>query len=293
MTVGRGITRRQFARSLLCAGAALAFQAPWRSLAPILFSGSDEADTHLAAAWAQPMLVGAIKPGFWFAQLKYRGGNWDPYPSAAAELMREVVKRTSVEASLVRRELQVLDPKLFHYPFIWIAGRDAFEPFNDEEVDVLRRFLRYGGFLCADDAGGYTGFGFDEAFRFLMERVFPDRPLVRLPSDHALFRSYYLLPSVGGRRLVSPFLEGIVLGDFTPVIYCRNDLGGAWFRDPMGNWSYPCVPGGEAQRLEAFKLGINLVMYALATDYKKDQIHEPFIRKRIGWRSQQGAHDVG
>jgi len=282
VTVQRGITRRQFSRGVLCAGAALAFQARLGRLASFLSSWSDEAESHVAAAWAQSMLVAPIKPGFWFAQLKYRGGNWDPYPPAAAELMREVLKRTSVEASLVRRDLELLDPKLFHYPFIWITGRDAFDPFSDEEVDVLRRFLRYGGFLCADDAGGYTGFGFDEAFRNLMERVFPDRPLERLSSDHALFRSYYLLPSVGGRRLVSPFLEGIVLGDFTPVVYCRNDLGGAWARDPMGNWSYPCVPGGEAQRLEAFKLGINLVTYALATDYKKDEIHEPFIRKRIG-----------
>jgi hypothetical protein len=35
----------------------------------------------------------------------------------------------------------------------------------------------------------------------------------------------------------------------------------------------PCVPGGESQRREAIKLGINLVLYALTSNYKKDQAH--------------------
>lgn len=283
----RGLTRRGFGRCVIGAAGAVAFHSAWGRLLACLFPagsvrGLGEAAESAAPSLTAAMQLGAMKPAFWFAQLKYRGGNWDPYPSAAPELMREVVKRTSVETSLVRRDLEVLDPELYYFPFLWITGRDAFEPFKDEEVEVLRRFLRYGGFLGADDGGGHVGFGFDGAFRQLMERVFPNRPLERLPADHAVFRSYYLLRSVGGRNLVSPFLEGIVLDHFTPVIYCRNDLGGAWARDPVGNWSYPCVPGGEAQRFEAFKLGVNLVLYALAADYKKDRIHQPFIRKRIG-----------
>ena len=33
------------------------------------------------------------------------------------------------------------------------------------------------------------------------------------------------------------------------------------------------IPGGELQRREALKLGINLVMYALTSNYKHDQAH--------------------
>lgn len=39
--------------------------------------------------------------------------------------------------------------------------------------------------------------------------MFPERALERLPFDHAVFRSYYPVRTVAGRRLVSPALEGV------------------------------------------------------------------------------------
>ena len=91
-----------------------------------------------------------------------------------------------------------------------------------------------------------------------LQRIFPGNDLKRLPSGHAALRSYYLLRRVGGVRIASPNLEGISIGTSTPVIYCQNDLGGAWERDQLGNWTNPCTPGGEPQRKDAFHLGINL-----------------------------------
>ena len=66
----------------------------------------------------------------------------------------------------------------------------------------------------------------------------------------------------------------------TVVIYSQNDLGGAWARDAMGNWEYEVYPGGETQRTMAFRLGINIILYALTGDYKQDQVHLPFILRR-------------
>ena len=57
------------------------------------------------------------------------------------------------------------------------------------------------------------------------------------------------------------------------MIYCRNDLSGALERGNDGRHRYPAVPGGEWQRREAVKLGINLVLYSLTANYKKDQAH--------------------
>ena len=31
-----------------------------------------------------------------------------------------------------------------------------------------------------------------------------------------------------------------------------------------------------------FRLGVNVVIYALTVDYKKDQVHSPFIKERRG-----------
>ena len=63
-------------------------------------------------------------------------------------------------------------------------------------------------------------------------------------------------------------------------MYSRHDLGGAWARDNLGNYLHPTVPGGNTQREMAYRLGVNLVMYALCLDYKDDQVHSPFIMRR-------------
>ncbi|MFQ5850031.1 MAG: DUF4159 domain-containing protein [Candidatus Binatia bacterium] len=220
---------------------------------------------------------------FVFSQIKYRGGDWNPHPLSVNPLMWELMRRTSIEAAVTRHEVKLTDPDLFSYPFLYIAGKYDFEPFSPEEVERLRRFLSYGGFLLADDALGQRGYGFDKGLRREMKRVFPEREFKRLPSSHATMRSYYLLRSIGGRRIVRPYLEGISVRNITPVIYCQNDLGGAWERDELGNWVSPCTPGGEEQRRDAFHLGINLILYALTGNYKEDLIHVPFIRKRLTW----------
>src|SRR5713226_3576909 len=87
-----------------------------------------------------------------FAQIKYRGGDWNPQPLAVTPLMEELMLRTSVEAATVRREMSLTDRDLFSYPFLYITGKYEFEPFSQDEIDILRRFVSYGGFLLIDDA---------------------------------------------------------------------------------------------------------------------------------------------
>jgi uncharacterized protein DUF4159 len=218
---------------------------------------------------------------FVFAQLKYRGGDWNPHALAVPPLMEELMLRTSVEAAPARREVTLGDPDLFSYPFLYVSGKYDFEPFTRDEIDVLRRFLSYGGFLLADDALGQPGYGFDQSLRRELKRVFPEKELTRLPSSHPGMRSFYLLRKIGGAKMVHPYVEGINVGAATPVVYCQNDLGGAWERDQLGNWVNSCTPGGEEQRRDAFHLGINLILYAMTENYKDDLIHVPFIRRRL------------
>ena len=218
---------------------------------------------------------------FVFAQIRYRGGDWNPHPLAVTPLMGELMARTSVEAATARHEIALTDRDLFNYPFLYMTGKYEFDPFSAEETENLRRFLSYGGFLLLDDALGQQGYGFDKAVRREMQKVLPGNEFKRVPSGHAALRSYYLLRHIGGVRMVSPTLEGMGIGNSMAVIYCQNGLGGAWERDQMGNWTNVCTPGGEAQRKDAFHLGINLIVYAMTENYKDDLIHVPFIRKRL------------
>lgn len=241
----------------------------------------------LTGATVLPNLARAAEPEdkrrlqFVFAQIKYRGGDWNPHPLSVTPLIEELTARTSVEAASARHEVTLADRDLFNYPFLYLAGRYEFDPFSQEEVETLRRFLTYGGFLLIDDALGQQGYGFDKAVRREMQRIFPGNDFKRLPAGHAALRSYYLLRRIGGVRIVSPTLEGINVGTSTPVIYCQNDLGGAWERDQLGKWTNACTPGGEPQRKDAFHLGINIILYAMTENYKEDLIHVPFIRKRL------------
>src|SRR5690349_19892099 len=117
---------------------------------------------------------------FVFAQLKYRGGDWNPHALSVAPLLEELMQRTSVEAAPARREMTLTDADLFGNPFLYMAGKYDFEPFTSEDIDSLRRYLSFGGFLLADDALGQPGYGFDQSFRREMKRVFPDKEFTRI-----------------------------------------------------------------------------------------------------------------
>jgi hypothetical protein len=180
-----------------------------------------------------------------------------------------------------RRAVEIPDPGLFFSPFLFMAGKYEFEPLSPKEREILRRYLTFGGFLFAEDTLGGKGYGFDRVFRAEMKKLFPTQDLKRLPLDHPVYQSFYLIDQIGGRQLVNPYFEGITVDQWTPVIYAQNDLSGAWSRDKLGQWVYECTPGGEAQRSIAFKAGINLIVYSLTSDYKRDLVHHPFLKKRL------------
>jgi hypothetical protein len=155
--------------------------------------------------------LGSLFPHFFFAQLKYRGGEWDPNPLFAEAFVEELELRTSIDARKERRVMQLSDRDLFFCPLLYMAGRYEFEPFTQQDREVLRRFLTYGGFLFAEDTVGAKGFGFDQAFRREMRAVLPGYELKRLSSEHSVYQSFYLMGSFGGRQRVNPYLEGITI----------------------------------------------------------------------------------
>ncbi len=199
-------------------------------------------------------------------------------PNAWKRLLYEVEGTTSVECEPRSVHLPPDDPAVFEHPFAVLLGDGAFEV-SDEGLQQLERYLNYGGFLVIDDTSGSEGGPFDASVRRFLDRLFPTRPIAPLPPDHSIFRSFFLLKRPMGRVDRFPFLEGVTFDNTTPVVYVRNDLSGALDRGDDGRSRHPCVPGGEDQRREAIKLGINLVMYALTSNYKKDQAHVKQLMK--------------
>ncbi len=207
-------------------------------------------------------------------------GSWNPRPSALRRLGWELARRTSIEPSNDAAAVRLDRPGLQRYPMLYLSGAGPLPPLSEAERAALRRHLQYGGFLLVDSADASDGTGFDATARRELAKVLPTAPLQPVPRDHVLYKSFYLLDRQGGRVLVKPWLEAQALEGRLAVVYCQNDLGGAWARTELGDWEYACTPGGEPQRETAIRLGVNLAMYALCTDYKDDAVHLPFIMRR-------------
>jgi len=201
--------------------------------------------------------------------------------SVTGRLAWEVRKRSSVEPNLEPGHARFDDASLFRSPFVYWRGTEEFPPLSDEDIEALRKYIHRGGFLLIDDATAGSD-GFDRAVRRELLRAFPAAPLQRISPQHTIYRSFYLLDRPVGRVEGPAYLEGITYGDRVAIVYSRHDLGGALQRDKLGAWNRAVVPGGEPQRERAIRLGVNLVLYALCTDYKDDQVHAPFIMRRRG-----------
>jgi len=101
----------------------------------------------------------------------------------------------------------------------------------------------------------------------------------RLPDDHVLWKSFYILHDPPGRLLLTPAVECVERDRRLAVIYTQNDLCGALARDGFGRWEHDVVPGGDEQRERAFRFAVNVAMYALCLDYKTEQAHIDFIMR--------------
>lgn len=211
----------------------------------------------------------------------------DPRPGALEWLLSEARRQTSMELDPVAPTVDPASPELFACPFVVLTGDAQFEPLSDVAVDGLRLFLREGGCLFIDDASGEDRSGFDRSVRRLLGRALPGSKVVAVGRDHAVYRSFYLLRTVSGRLRVRPHLEGIWVGDITPVLYSHNDLFGA-LQPGGGRWARDVVPGGERQRREAIKLAINVLLFAVTSNYKRDAVHVETLLRRM---RRQGGYD--
>ena len=141
---------------------------------------------------------------------------------------------------------------------------------------------RDGGSLIPGQEGGGPG----EARLAQLLQGLDLPPLVPVPADHALTRSFYLLQDFPGRWVGQPVwvdqaAPGVNDG-VSSVIIGANEWAGAWAEDQNGDPLLPVVPGGEEQRETARRFGVNLAMYALTGNYKTDQVHVPALLERLG-----------
>ena len=128
--------------------------------------------------------------------------------------------------------------------------------FSEQELAILRRWLRQGGFLHVDD-----NYGMDESIRRELARLFPDQDPGRsaagpsgLPPGLRLSRGIPKIHEHDGKPAQG---FGIFLDGRLVVFYSyQTDLGDGW-EDPEVHRDPP------EKREAALRMGVNLFAYAV------------------------------
>jgi hypothetical protein len=183
------------------------------------------------------------------------GGDWYANPSSLPNLLEAIRTRTRLRVAPEERVVTLRDDDLWTLPYIYMTGHGNVR-WDDEDLATLRRYLRQGGFLHADD-----NYGMDASFRREIARLFPGEELVEVPLDHPIYHLVYDFPKgipkihEHDKRPAQGF--GIFLDGRLVVFYSyQTDLGDGWedpevHRDPV------------ERRESALRMGVNLFAYAV------------------------------
>ena len=214
-------------------------------------------------------------------------------------LTRWLAERTAVEAA-APMGINIETDALVFFPLLYWPMTPDRPELSGTSLAKLDAYMKSGGTILFDTRdqgevgalpprlrerrGGLVGVGTQSLRRLLGRLDIP--PLIPLPTDHVLTKTFYLLDVFPGRweggtlwveRDPHSINDGV-----SSVIIGANDWAAAWAEDEAGRPLAPLVPGGPRQRELAFRFGTNLVMYALTGNYKADQVHVPAILERLG-----------
>jgi len=188
------------------------------------------------------------------ALLKYSGGgDWYANPTSLPNLVNFCNQNLKTNIS---NDIPTVEPgnaEIFNYPFVHATGHGNVE-FSASDIENLRLYLMSGGFLHFDDNYGTRDFVFRE-----MKRVFPDNPLVEIPSSHLIFHQKYHfnngLPKIHEHDNHAPVAFGIFIEDRLVFLYTWEcDLGDGWEDIEVHNDT-------PQKHLEALQMGANIIEY--------------------------------
>jgi len=159
------------------------------------------------------------------------------------------------------------------YPFLFMTGENYFQ-FNDNQKYNLKEYITRGGFLLLDDCvvGNGGDFFYQSAFR-LLEEIFGENAVKRIPHEHEIFHNVYDLGETGlpsvdyiyrKRPGGLPYMHGqnhgargVFVGERLAVFLSSTDIHCGWC-DSLG------IEWGRANYEKSIQMGINIIMYAMS-----------------------------
>ena len=219
-----------------------------------------------------------------------------------AGLCKVLAARTAVEPG-EPYGINIVTDEIAFFPVLYWPVLSNAQPLADATLAKIDAYMKQGGMIVFDTRdfgqGVPTGLNVQgrggTALQRLLGRLDTPR-LEPVPEGHVLTKSFYLLRTFPGRwdggQLWVEAESAEQGGDasrkarradgVSSILVTSNDLAAAWALDDRNRPLYPTVPGGEAQREMAYRVGVNIVMYALTGNYKADQVHVPALLERLG-----------
>ena len=193
------------------------------------------------------------------------GGRWAvDYPSADANVIRVLRSITTLKIN-EPKAIELTDPELFEIPFLYILEVGALQ-FSREEADALREYLLRGGFMMVDDFHGARQWAVWES---QIKKVFPDRSIKEIPSDHSVFHCYYdfdeypLVPGIVTIWNTTNYeRDGAVYGH-----HCRGIFDDKGRLMVLINWNVDLGDGWEHAADPIYPRRFSVLAYRLAVNY--------------------------
>ena len=199
-------------------------------------------------------MVGFGQDTYQIAVLKYNGGgDWYANPTALPNLIAFANKNIGTNIKKSPEIVEVGSSDIFNYPFVHMTGHGNIF-FSNEEANNLRKYLLSGGFLHVDD-----NYGLDEFFRKEITKVFPNKKLILINSNHIIFNQSFKFPNGLPKIHIHDAKPSEAYGIFdNGRLIClytyESDLSDGWEDAEVHNDS-------EETRLKALKMGSNIIEY--------------------------------
>ncbi len=190
------------------------------------------------------------------------------YPRSDRHFSMALRRLTRIHARSVEQPVNLDEGDQYDWPWLYAVEVGHWE-LTDDQAKALREYLDRGGFLMVDDFHGTNEWAI---FEYSMKKVFPDRPIVDLPNQDAIFHSIY---DLDGRYQVpgAQYLRSGRTYEFdgyhdawrgiyddkgrVVVAICHNmDLGDSWewADDPRYDEKFSAL---------GIRIGVNYVAYAM------------------------------
>ncbi len=229
-------------------------------------------DSQHKAEWAFARLM---YPGGWNDGYIGREDYWtegrslwtQDYPRADRHFSEAVGRLTRIDVRPVEQPVNLDDGnQVYNWPWLYAVQVGEWG-ITDAQAKKLRDYLLRGGFFMADDFHGTVEW---QVFEESMKKVFPDRQIVDIPDNDAIFHTVYDLDEryqiVGDQHLWEGHkADGYVArwrgiyddkGRIMVAISFNSDVGDSW------EWAdSPDYP--EKYSALGVRLGVNYIVYAM------------------------------